>query len=250
MSRDYISILIVDDEPEARDLLSMLLSMLAGVKVIAEAEGVDESYELIVSQRPDLVLLDIQMPVKSGFDLVRMVHENHLEAGFIFVTAYDEYAIEAIRVSAFDYLLKPVDRDELLDSIERFRTHRKQDNLQQLGRMLEELNHKSKIKVNTRSGFILIDPRDVVHCMASGNYTDVHLVNNRVETVTCNLGAFADQLPGRSFFRISRSGIINLNYLSRVDNKAGTCRMSADADIDLKVARNRRNELDEVCRAD
>lgn len=249
MSKDHISILIVDDEPEARDLLSMLLARLAGVEVVATADGVDEAYELIVSQRPDLVLLDIQMPVKNGFELVKMVHEKNLETGFIFVTAFDEFAIEAIRVSAFDYLLKPVDRDDLLDSIERFRVQQKQGSLQQLGLMLEELNHKSKIKVNTRSGFILIDPRDVLHCMASGNYTEVHLVNNRVEIVTCNLGTFAVQLPGRSFFRISRSGIINLNYLSRVDNKAGTCRMSAGTDIELKVARNRRSALDEVCRS-
>lgn len=250
MSRDKISILIVDDEPEARDLLSMLLARIAGVEVTGTADRVDQAFEMIVNQRPDLVLLDIQMPEKNGFELVRMVHEKHLEAGFVFVTAYDEYAIEAIKVSAFDYLLKPVDMDALLDSIERFRAQRRQSNLQQLGLMLEELNHKSKIKVNTRSGFILIDPQEVIHCVASGNYTEVYLVNNRVEIVTSNLGTFTDQLPGRHFFRISRSGIINLNYLSRVDNKAGTCRMSADTDIELKVARNRRSELDEVCRTD
>jgi len=120
---------------------------------------------------------------------------------------------------------------------------------QQLEEMLKGLSHRSRIKVNTRTGFILLDPRDVVHCVAEGNYTRVHFVNRREEIITSNLGSFMKQLSGGSFFRISRSGMINLNYLTRVDNKMGTCRLSADCEIDLKVARNRRSELNEVCRS-
>ncbi len=249
MKRQHISILIVDDEPEARDLLSMLLQGVSGVEVSGTADCVDRAFDEIVSHHPDLVLLDIQMPGKNGFELVRMVHEKQLDTGFIFVTAYDKYAIEAIRASAFDYLLKPVDMDDLQEAVGRFRDQLKETNLQQqLGEMLDDLNHKSRIKVNTRTGFILIDPREVVHCMASGNYTEVHMVNKRKEIITSNLGSFMEQVPGESFFRISRSGMINLNYLIRVDNKSGTCRLRGDSDIDLKVARNRRCDLDEVCR--
>lgn len=250
MSRQNISILIVDDEPEARDLLSMLLDRVGGVELAGTADGVDPAFELILRKEPDLVLLDIQMPVKNGFDLVKMVHDANLSPGFIFVTAYDEYAIEAIRSSAFDYLLKPVDTDELQKSIGRFREQLEvSDVKQQLGEMLAGLGKKSRIKVNTRTGFILINPEEIIHCMASGNYTEVHMVNERVETITCNLGSFMEQLPGDIFFRISRSGMINLNYLTRVDYKSGTCRLKGDSDIELKVARNRRQELDKVCRS-
>jgi len=248
MRKEQISILIVDDEPEARDLLGMLLSGISGVKVLGMADGVDPAWKIILDQRPDLVLLDIQMPQKNGFELVGLVHEYQMETGFIFVTAYDEYAIEAIKASAFDYLLKPVDKDELRESIERFRELQRQSNLQQLGVMLEEMKHNSKIKVNTRTGFILINPREVIYCIAAGNYTEVHMLKGRVEIITSNLGNFTERLPGRNFFRISRSGIINLEYLTRVDNKAGTCRMSADPDIDIKVARKHRNALNEICR--
>lgn len=249
MSRNNIRILIVDDEPEARDLLSMLLDRIGGVEVVGSSDGVDQAFEQISTKQPDLILLDIQMPGKNGFELIKMVHEKNLDSGFIFVTAYDEYAIEAIKASAFDYLLKPVDREELELSVYRFRDQRKDSSLQQqLGEMLEGISLKSRIKVNTRTGFILIDPEEVIHCKAEGNYTELHLINHRVETITSNLGSFMAQLPQGSFFRISRSAIINLNYLIRVNNKAGTCRLSADLEVDLKVARNRRQELDEVCR--
>jgi len=249
MSINNISILIVDDEPEARDLLNILLDRITGVAVIGTAEGVDKAYSQILNKQPDLVLLDIQMPQKNGFELVKMVHDKQLPTGFIFVTAYDEYAIEAIRVSAFDYLLKPVDIDELKKSVARFRDHLMMGDVRhQIGEMLQGLNRKPALKVNTRTGFILIKPDEVVHCVAAGNYTEVHLVKNRVETITSNLGSFVELLGDQSFFRISRSAMINLSYLIRVDYKSGTCRLRGDSDIELKVARNRRQELDRVCR--
>ena len=250
MSRQNISILIVDDEPAARDLLSMLLERIGGVKLTGTADCVDEAFKLILKNQPDLVLLDIQMPEKNGFDLVRMVHAANLNTGFIFVTAHDEYAIEAIRSSAFDYLLKPVDPDELRKSISRYIDLLEESDIkQQLGEMLQKMSRKSRVKVNTRTGFILINPEEVIHCIAAGNYTEIHLVNSRVETITSNLGSFMEQLPAKNFFRISRSGMINLDYLTRVDYKSGTCRLKADSDIDLKVARNRRQELEKVCRS-
>ena len=250
MSRQNISILIVDDEPEARDLLSFLLDRIGGNELTGTADCVDEAFKLILRDQPDLVLLDIQMPEKNGFELVRMVHAANLNTGFIFVTAYDEYAIEAIRSSAFDYLLKPVDPDDLRKSLTRFNEQLDENDIkQQLGEMLQKMGRKPRVKVNTRTGFILINPEEVIHCIAAGNYTEVHLVNSRVETITSNLGSFMEQLPPKHFFRISRSGMINLNYLTRVDYKSGTCRLKADSDIELKVARNRRQELEKVCRS-
>jgi DNA-binding LytR/AlgR family response regulator len=246
MSGKNISILIVDDEPEARELLILLLERIVGVELAGTAEGVDDAFAFIVGKDPDLVLLDIQMPVRNGFELVRMVHEEGMDTGFIFVTAFDEYAIEAIRSSAFDYLLKPVDTADLQKAISRFRELLKVTDIRhQLGEMLRGLSSKSKIKVNTRAGFILINPEEVVYCSAAGNYTEVYLVNSRVEVITSHLGSFVEQLPPGSFFRISRSVMINLNYLTRVDHKAGTCRLKGDSVIELKVARNRRRELDE-----
>lgn len=246
MSINNISILIVDDEPEARDLLSMMLERLGEVELAGTADCVDDAYLQIIKSQPDLVLLDIQMPEKNGFELLKMVHETKLKTGFIFVTAFDEYAIEAIRASAFDYLLKPVDRDELSRSVVRFREQLQESNIHhQIEDILQGLGSKARIKVNTRTGFILIRPDEILHCMAAGNYTEVYLVNNRVETVTSNLGSFMELLPSNGFFRISRSGMINLDYLTRVDYKSGTCRLRGDKEIELKVARNRRRALED-----
>lgn len=249
MNEKKIKTLIVDDEPEARDLLALLLEKIEGVELTGSAESVDLALEQILIKKPDVVLLDIQMPIKNGFELVRIVHEKQLDISFIFVTAYDAYAIEAIKASAFDYLLKPVDPEELRLSVSRFRKAQKVNKLQlQLGEMLEGLGQTSRIKVNTRTGFILIDPGEVTHCVAAGNYTEVYFINNRRETITNNLGSFMAQLPAGSFFRISRSVMINLNYLTKVDNKSGTCLMNGDSGILLKVARNRRQGLNEVCK--
>lgn len=251
MSRKHISILIVDDEPEARDLLAMLLDPIEGIELAGTADCVDEAFKQMIKSQPDLVLLDIQMPEKNGFELLKMVHETKLKTGFIFVTAFDEFAIEAIRASAFDYLLKPVDRDELQKSVNRFREQLQESDINlQIEDILQGLGSRSRIKVNTRTGFILIRPEEIIHCVASGNYTEVYLVNNRVETITSNLGSFMELLPPNGFFRVSRSGMINLNYLTRVDYKSGTCRLRAESEIELKVARNRRRELEDVCRTD
>ncbi len=202
MSRQNISILIVDDEPEARDLLSMLLDRIEGVELAGTADGVDLAFEQILSKEPDLVMLDIQMPVKNGFELVKMVHDANLSPGFIFVTAYDEYAIEAIRSSAFDYLLKPVDTDELQKSVSRFRDQMEvSDVKQQLEEMLLGLGKKSRIKVNTRTGFILINPEEIIHCIASGNYTEVHMVNQKGGDHYLQPGIFHGTTPGQHFFQ-------------------------------------------------
>jgi two-component system LytT family response regulator len=243
--KDPISVLIVDDEPEARDLLAMLAARLEGVKVKGKAEHVDEAFQMVQERDPDLILLDIQMPVKSGFELINMLHERGMQQGYIFVTAYDEYAIEAIKASAFDYLLKPVDPGELDDAIDRFRNSREEKILKErIDQLLGSLGVGTKIKLNTRSGFLVISPEDVVCCTADGNYTKIFLKNGRQEIISSNLGTVEGMLDKEGFFRISRSGIINLKYLVQVDTKMGMCKLDGVQLMELKVARNRLGKLE------
>ena len=222
---ELLKILIVDDEPEARELLKFILQEEDGLEVVGMADCVDEALALLEQEKPDLVLLDIQMPGKDGFHFIEQVKQREFEPGIIFVTAFDHYAIQAIRNSVFDYIMKPVRQEELYGAIARFRARdvkREGQNLSELLRVLKG-TETSKVKLNTRSGYILIYPPEVVYCKADGNYTHIQLSGGSREITTQNLGAIEELLNSGTFFRVSRSYLVNLKYLARVDRKNSLC---------------------------
>lgn len=247
MSREIISVLVVDDEPEARDLLTMLLEPIHGVRVVGQAENADSALLQVIEKKPDLILLDIQMPDKSGFDLVKNLRQLGLDTGYIFITAYDVYAIQAVRASAFDYLLKPADPGELVHALDRFRKEKYHKKLEdRVDQLFEHIAAGRRLKLNTRTGFLVINPAEIIYCEADGNYTEIVLANQRKEVISSNLGNVEKELSGDGFFRISRSSLINLRYLTHVDNKKGICRLRGDGIIELKVARKRLGMLEGI----
>ena len=214
---NLIKILIVDDEPEARELIQYMLKGEENVSVSGMAGDVDEAIRLMQQEKADLVLLDIQMPDKDGFHFIELIHEAGLDPGIVFVTAYEHYAIQAIRNSVFDYILKPVRRDELIRAIDRFRQLKNRDQHKEMGELIKLLKHAGpdKIKLNTRAGYMLIHPGDVVYCEADGNYTYLQMTSGSRELTTQNLGSLEELFQGTGFFRASRSYLVNLKYLSR-----------------------------------
>jgi len=222
---DTLKIIIVDDDPEARELLSYVLREEEKVAVAGQAGSVDEAVQLLIKVSPDLVFLDIQMSGKDGFHFIEQIHQAGYDPGIIFVTAYEHYAIQAIRNSVFDYILKPINRQELTRAIERFTNRIEKDSKQDLSKLIKALRESGpiKVKLNTRSGYILINPQEVVYCQADGNYTHIQLLNGGRELTTQNLGTIEEILGGNSFFRASRSYLLNLRYLSRVDRKSCSC---------------------------
>ena len=242
-----LSILIVDDEPEARDLLAMITGQMEHVTIAGTAENVDSALVQIVEKEPDLILLDIQMPVKSGFDLVSSMQKLGLQTGYIFVTAFDEYAIKAVRSAAFDYLLKPVDPEELRKAILRFREEMQQKDVDdRVDQLLKHMGVGRRLKLNTRTGFIILDPAEILCCQADGNYTEIYLVNDRKEIISSNLGSVEKDLAEDGFFRVSRSALVNLKYMTYVDTKSGTCRLQGNSVVEVSVARNRLGKLERM----
>ncbi|NOR34237.1 MAG: response regulator, partial [Bacteroidales bacterium] len=144
---DLLRILIVDDEPEARELLKYMLQDSENMEVVGLAGNVDEAMVLLNQTDPHLVLLDIQMPGKDGFNFIELVQERGREPGIIFVTAYEHYAIQAIRNSVFDYIMKPVRQGELDGAISRYRSSRKRVRKQDLSQLIEALKETSTRKV-------------------------------------------------------------------------------------------------------
>lgn len=244
----HIKTILVDDEPDAINLLKDLLADIEEIEVLATAMNVNKAYQVIIEHKPDLVFLDIQMPEQSGFELVKKLKAGNIQLTIIFVTAYDKYAIQAIKHAAFDFLLKPIDRNELTEAIQRFNDEKQSKSIsEKLDRLLSKLEQPNKIRFNTRTGYLLIDPEEIIYCESDGNYSDIHLTSGKKEIVTCNLLGLEVKLSGEKIFRISRFNIINLRYLTRVDRKKKICELSANnALYKLPLPKKQMKELEKV----
>ena len=215
-----IRCLIVDDEPAALAEMERLLKRVAGVQVLGALNDPATVAGQMAALQPDLLFLDIQMPGKSGFEVIRDMQLAGNTPVVIFVTAFDTFAIEAIRHAAFDYLVKPVDPDELERALARFRkAPARTDLVGQFTRLIERTLARPRLKIPNAGGFTLIDPADIVYIHADWNYAEIFTGPGKSELATLNIGSVSEMLPGDQFYRISRSVIINVYYLKKVNRK-------------------------------
>lgn len=219
-----IRTIIIDDEEKSRKLLANMLKLYCdNVEVVAFADSVDSGLAVIQKHQPDLIFLDIIMPGEDGFSLLTKLDKINFEV--IFTTAYGEYAIKALRENALDYLLKPIDVEELKNSVNRAR---KKNNLtfghvettigEKLAKLLEKYHrlniHADKIGIPTENGLIFISINDIALCKAESNYTEIYFVDTvRKEVVSKTLKEFEKLLESYNFIRVHRSYLINLNNI-------------------------------------
>jgi two-component system, LytTR family, response regulator len=219
-----IRALIVDDEEGARDIMEHLLKKFPDVEVVGKASSADEALEMIIRCMPDLVFLDVQMPEKNGFHLVEYLQKYLFSTHVIFVTAHAKFAIDALKVAAFDYLLKPVLMSELQETILRFKaTQVKKSAVINHEQPVEKSPRQCKLKFNTRTGYILVSPEEIMYCEADVNYTTLYFGKDNREVITMNLGRVEEILALHSFYRISRSILINRQYLCKADRQKKHC---------------------------
>ncbi|MFC2090323.1 LytR/AlgR family response regulator transcription factor [Bacteroidota bacterium] len=226
-SSRLVDILIIDDEQEVHDLLTIMLRSYKGAIVVGHATRVDEAVRLTLDKNPDLVFLDIHMPEKDGFTYIKELQKKEVFPGIIFITAHENYAIQAIRNSAFDYLLKPVNKEELFDAIHRYERNISRNSRNDLHQLAELINSgkPDRLRLNTRTGYVFVNPKEIIYIEADGNYSIIHLVNNRTEITTMSLGMLEAKLESTTFLRISRSYILNMTCISRVDRRENTCEL-------------------------
>jgi DNA-binding LytR/AlgR family response regulator len=248
MNTNKIRTIIVDDEQESRDVMQHLLESIADIELIGLADGAEAGLDMILKLKPDLVFLDIRMPRKTGIEVARELSGHRVRPSVVFVTAFDEYAIQAIRVAAFDFLLKPVDPDELRQVISRFQKEKGQDEFdRKIELLMSQFKKAGKIRLNSRTGFVLVDPADIVYIQADGNYAEIICSHARKEVVTQQLGALAEMLPQGKFFRTSRSALINLDFLRKVDRRNRKCELEKDGEMfTVHVSRDVIGEFDRV----
>ena len=215
-----LSALVVDDEASARNLLVKLLEETLHFGAIRLASSGQEALEELILFDPDLIFVDIKMPGMDGFSFVSQLPEKRSKPGIVFVTAFDHYAIKAIKNEAFDYILKPVNRKELKHCVVKF-AEKKREQQEASVKKAETSAHKDqipRIRVNTRTGTIFINPASILYCKADGNYTTI-CTGTKQLLCSMNLGKVEELLPGVGFIRIGRSHIINFEYITMIDRK-------------------------------
>jgi len=248
-SNDIITkVLIVDDEERAQVLLERLLNRIPDIEVCGKASSVDEALEIIANNEPNLIFLDVQMPEKNGFQLVDYFKKFSMNIKVIFVTAHAEFAIDALKVSAFDYLLKPVMMDQLRETMLRYKAEKRLISQQKkVDKLLEIIDKPGKIKFNTRTGYILVTPGEIMYCEADVNYTNIYFGRENKEIVTINLGRIEGLLTPYSFYRISRSILINTSFLKKADRQKKKCLLvKADEKVLLDIPPNHIRELEKL----
>jgi len=241
-----IKAVLIDDEAHCLDTLDILLQeYCSNVQVVEKCKSSQLGLEAIEKYRPDLVFLDIEMPVMNGFELLE--HFTNVNFAIVFTTSYDQYAIKAIRFSALDYLLKPVDPNELQHAIKKVAEQRHLPVPEQFQLLLKQINGKNngfnKIAVPTFEGFELVPAEKVLYLEANDNYTHLYL-KDQGKIIACRtLKEMEEQIQDFKFFlRVHHSYMINLNEVAKyIRGEGGYLLMSNGTTVN--VSRSRKNAL-------
>lgn len=247
-----ISALIVDDERRSREALASLVEKYCpAIRIVGFADSAATGVEAIRAQSPDLVFLDIEMPFGSGFDLLEKIGNYSFEV--VFTTAYDQYALRAFKFSALDYLLKPIDRDELIEAVARVekRVSKKQHGLsreanEHLEVLLYNIKNKhlqsSKIALPTSDGIVFVQVNDIIRCESERNYTNFYMIGGEKILITRTLKEFETMLSDFDFFRIHHSHLVNLTYVKRYIKSDGGCLVMNDDSV-VQISRKYKDAL-------
>ena len=240
-----LSALVIDDEENARILLNKFLEDTLLFYDIRLARSAEEGYNELNTFEPDIIFLDIKMPGKDGFAFINDLPEKFKLKKVVFVTAYDQYAIKAIKNQAFDYLLKPLNRKELKQCVLRLLEERNEDvNIEESVKIPEIHKRFPRIRVNNRNGILFIKPDDILFCKAEGNYTLV-CTGKKNHLCSMNLGKMADLLSKNGFIRIGRSYIVNFEYITMLDRKECSILLTRDEEsVTVKIPRQHIKDID------
>lgn len=236
-----IKAIIIDDESHCITRLEYLLKEYCKsfVQLIDTYQTIEEGITAIEKHQPDLVFLDVQLNDKTGFDLLSQL--NEINFGVIFTTAFEKYAVKAFKISAVDYLLKPVDANDLLSAIEKLK---QKISKEELSKKFEVLLHNIKnvqgiskrISIPTANGFSFIEVSNIIRCEAAVNYTILYLTNKQKLTIAKTLKEFENLLTAYNFCRVHHSHLINLAYIKSYNKgKGGFVVMNDQSEIEVST---------------
>jgi len=248
ISKKMLRTLIIDDEQPVRESLQELLhANCPNVKIVGQAGSVKSGVAAILEHHPDLILLDIKMADGTGFDLLEKVEPA--ECKVIFITAYNEYAIKAIKFSALDYLLKPVDSAELIEAVNRADNLVSKELKTQIDTLVHNLNtddrSKKKIILRTYDNIYLVRAADIICCESDGRYATFHLHSGDKIMVSNTLKYYQDILSEFGFYRVHKSFLINMEHIQRFEKSEGGYIILTN-NLKVPVASRKREDLLEL----
>jgi len=233
-----INAIIIDDIEQARITLKKDLQVYTpDVHIVGEASGVVEGAKLLKTTCPDILFLDIQMQDGSGFDLLDIL--NDIPFKIIFITASDAHAIKAFRYAAIDYLLKPVDPDELISAVDKFRNQKLNEN-EKYKLLNESLKNTRKaherLALHTQDKIHIVNIREIIRCESNINYTEFFFQNGKKLLVTKTLKEFDDLLKDQGFYRVHQSHLINTTYIKEfIKTEGGYLLMKDDSQVPVST---------------
>jgi two-component system LytT family response regulator len=247
-----ITALLIDDDDNLRAGMKSLLSRYAPeIAIMGEADSVKTGTELLLKTDPQVVFLDIHLGDGSGFDLLEEVNKRgKLNSQIVFITAHEQYAIKAFRFSALDFLLKPVDPDELEKVISKIKNVLvKSESVAHIDLLLENIRKKvdnfKRIALSTADGIHLFEISDIIRCESEDNYTKFYIKNNKPVMISKTLKEYEDLLTEHGFERIHQSHLINLAYLKSYIKKDGGYVVMAD-NSNLPISQRKKERLQEI----
>ena len=238
-----IRAILIDDEVNCTDILSIQIKKYCpNVQVVTICNSAKEGIEKIKLHQPDVVFLDIEMPHMNGFRMLELLAPLSFEV--VFTTAYDEFAIKAFKVCAIDYLLKPIDKNELVEAVRKVETKKSgsknsSNQMTELLKMISWQSQEKKIALPTNEGILFLKPSDVIRCESDSNYTYVLLANGEKICVTKTLKQVEESLHGFSFFRVHQSHLVNLNHVIKYHRDDGGYIVTTDGST-ITIARQRK----------
>ncbi len=240
-----IQAVIIDDEKNATEMLEWLLKTYCPeVHVVASCNTPAEGVEAIKSKAPDLVFLDIEMPGMNGFELLESLEKTNFQV--VFTTAFDQFAVKAFKISALNYLLKPIDPEDLQATIQRFQEKKSAISKEQLNLLIDTLkpnkNNNERIALSSGDGLVFIKTADITYCKADSNYTQVATTDGRKITVAKTLKDLDDTLSGNDFIRVHNSFLVNINHIRKYVKGDGGYIVMPD-DTQITISRSKREDF-------
>lgn len=237
--------IIIDDEAHQRLVIErMVKTYCPKLKVVSQADSVQSGFTAIQEHKPDLVLLDIQLGDGTGFDLLN--NFQTIDFKIVFITAYDQFALKAFRFSALDYLLKPLDPDDLVRAVAKISEVGQQDFHVQLANLKEHLDSaerdQKKIIIKTHNHIHLVPVNEILYCQSDNNYVTFFLTNKNEIVASANLKDYEEILAGSDFFRVHNSYLVNLKFVRRLEKAQGGF-VFLEGDVKIPVAVRKRLEL-------
>lgn len=243
-----IKVFIVDDEPDSLELVCSMIEKYCEAVICGTSLKPEEAIEKIRNTKPDMFMCDVQMPGINGIELARKVRALDDKIEIVFITAYDSFALDAIKLEAFDYLLKPVDEEELFFVLDKLQSKLQADPLSdELRILLNQIRKSDKLRFNNMTGFILLHPSEIFYIQADGNYSNIFLTDGNIEVASQNLLCLEKKLASHNFIRLSRSHLLNMEYVTGVDRKKKQCILkNGESKVAIPIPNERIKEISKI----